>query len=663
MDVTSDKWVLDVTKGYKIEFSSEPLQFKLPNLSFSQQEYDIIDNEVNKLAKKQVVELCDMDVNTCTYEYISGIFIRPKKDGSHRLILNLKSLNEHIEHLHFKMETLKFAITCVKKDVWFASVDLKDAYYSVPIHSSSRPFLRFIWNGKKYQFTCLPNGLSCAPRVFTKLLKPVYSTLRKMGHVNVAYIDDSLLVSDSYSECVQNINHTVSIFDHLGFTVHPDKSVLKPTQSITFVGFVLDSRSMTICLTEEKANRIVSDCEKLLHKCEVSIRDFAQIIGKFVASEPGVEHAALHLKSLELEKEKQLKKFSGNFDAKFQLSENVKHELHWWIDNVHTTFKPIFRPPPDIELESDSSNYGWGGVSKTDDLKTGGFWSYEEQHHHINVLELKAIFLTLKCFCSSRSNVHVRLYSDNTVAVNYINKQGGRKDMLNDLTRDIWFWCIKRNIWISSNHLPGSFNVTADKMSRKLNDDLEWKLNPNVFNCIQEIFGPLHFDLFASRLNAQLEHYISFLPDPGAVHVDAFSISWTNETNYAFPPFSLLGRVLQKVTEDKARVVLLAPLWTTQPWFGQLLSLVAATPYLLPPKNLLQLPTRPFQTHPLTKLRMGVFMLSGHASEVSKFQRTLSILSKHPGEIPQNNNIGVISNNGCYFVVKGKLLHLQHLYI
>lgn len=94
--------------------------------------------------------------------------------------------------------------------------------------------------------------------------------------------------------------------------------------------------------------------------------------------------------------------------------------------------------------------------------------------------------------------------------------------MLNDLTRQIWFCCIERNIWISANHLPGSSNVDADKMSRKLNDDLEWKLNPVIFKQIQDRFGPLHFDLFASRLNAQLKHYVSFLPDPEAEFVDAF---------------------------------------------------------------------------------------------------------------------------------------------
>jgi hypothetical protein len=97
----------------------------------------------------------------------------------------------------------------------------------------------------------LPNGLTTAPRIFTKILKVPFSHLRKRGHTNVAYIDDSLLISNSYSECSVNISETVSLLDSLGFTIHPAKSVMQPTQIIIFLGFVLNSQNMTIRLTNE----------------------------------------------------------------------------------------------------------------------------------------------------------------------------------------------------------------------------------------------------------------------------------------------------------------------------------------------------------------------------------------------------------------------------
>ena len=91
------------------------------------------------------------------------------------MILNLKKLNLYATKAHFKMDTLHTITKLIEKDCFMASIDLKDAYYSVPITRTDRKYLRFLWQGTLFQFTCLPNGLSCAPRKFTKLLKPALS--------------------------------------------------------------------------------------------------------------------------------------------------------------------------------------------------------------------------------------------------------------------------------------------------------------------------------------------------------------------------------------------------------------------------------------------------------------------------------------------------------
>ena len=110
-------------------------------------------------------------------------------------------------------------------------------YYSVPIALEDRKFLKFEWKGDYYQNTCLPNGLACAPRLFTKILKPIYAHLHSVGHVSIGHIDDSFLVRYTRSACELNIQHTVECFDSLGFVIHPEKSVLIPTQEFEFLGF------------------------------------------------------------------------------------------------------------------------------------------------------------------------------------------------------------------------------------------------------------------------------------------------------------------------------------------------------------------------------------------------------------------------------------------
>ena len=73
-------------------------------------------------------------------EFISTISIRPKKDGTYRLILNLKNLNDHVEYHHFKMDTLQSAIWLMKQNCYMASVDLQDAYNSVHINEDYQKF-------------------------------------------------------------------------------------------------------------------------------------------------------------------------------------------------------------------------------------------------------------------------------------------------------------------------------------------------------------------------------------------------------------------------------------------------------------------------------------------------------------------------------------------
>ena len=129
-----------------------------------------------------------------------------------------------------------------------------------------RKFLRFTWQGKLYSFRCLPNGLSVAPFLWTKLLKPVLSTLRKKGHTNSGYIDDILLQSDSFKECITNVTETVSLLDDLGLTPHPEKSVTVPTQVIEFVGFILNSQEMIVRLPPRKIKNIIKHCKDILKK-------------------------------------------------------------------------------------------------------------------------------------------------------------------------------------------------------------------------------------------------------------------------------------------------------------------------------------------------------------------------------------------------------------
>ena len=215
---------------------------------FALEEEAIIRSEISSLLAKQVIELAEHGLG----EIISNIFLRPKEDGSHRLILNLKELNQSVPYVHFKRETLSSILKLVERNAFMAAVDLKDAYYSIRVCKEDRKYLRFWWDGQLYQFTCMPNGLSSAPRLFIKILKPPLTSLHKEDHIVSGYLDDLCLQGKTYEECLTNVIDTIKLLEELGFVVHSLKSALIPSREIEILGFVISTVLITVELTLDK---------------------------------------------------------------------------------------------------------------------------------------------------------------------------------------------------------------------------------------------------------------------------------------------------------------------------------------------------------------------------------------------------------------------------
>ena len=606
--ITSDNDILSIVMGMKIDFDTTPRQKFLPNCTRSATETNIIDAEIKKLSSKRAIE----PTAHCCNEIISDVFVREKKDGTHRMILNLKNLNQHANKIHFKMDTLNTIIKLVDKDCFMASIDLKDAYYSVPIAAPYRKYLRFSWRGSLYQFTCLPNGLSCGPRKFTKLLKPALSDLHLKGHISSGYIDDLYLQGATYKDCVHNVIDTLRQIDSLGLIAHPDKSVFNPSQQLVILGFVLNSVTMTVTLTREKALALQHACQALLSTARPTIREVARILGKIVSFFPGVMYGPLHYRYTEQDKICALRNNQWNFDKRMSLSGRAKSELEWWVFNVMTAKNVMTRDAPLHNLTTDASNEGWGAVYGNQ--STGGFWSSAEKNHHINYLELLAAFLGLKAFCSSHRDMHISLKMDNTTAVAVINHMGtSHSEQLHALNNEIWDWCVARNLWISAGYIAGKSNVEADYASRQNQTATEWMLQKTLLSyALEQLQFTPEIDLFASRINCQFPQYVAYRPDPGAVAIDAFSIPWTGLKFYAFPPFSVITSLLKKIQEDKVEGVCVLPSWPTQPWFPKAMQMATRSPVRLKAcKMLLSLPNQQEQTHPLhSKLDLLICHLS-----------------------------------------------------
>ena len=300
----------------------------------------------------------------------------------------------------------------------------------------------------------------------------------------------------------------------------------------------------------------------------MSCRQVARFVGLVISQSLSIRTCHLHLRGLQQDMISTLR--SGlSWDQPLKLGVTSRDELLWWALNANSLPRaPIHQVQAEHTIESDASNLGWG--ARYNYVTTGGSWSNQQltKYSHINQLELLGAFLALQSFGKEWKKCHVLLKMDNKSAVAYVNKLGGTRSLpLNSLALEIWEWCLRKEIWISAEYLPGREKLWADWESRHCRDLSGWKLRPDLFQALMKFHMNCKVDLFANYQNHQLPKYFSWKPDPMAEGTDVFSISWRNLQAYAFPPFCLIGKVIRKCLTDQAQMLLITPWWTQQHWF------------------------------------------------------------------------------------------------
>ena len=248
--LSSDSWVLQtVTKGYRIPLTADPVQKFPPHSPYLPPgDVIILEEEIQSLLQKQAIQ----QVPTSAVGFYSNMFLVPKKGGGQRPVINLKHLNKFVKSEHFKREGLHTVKALLQRNDWMAKIDLKDAFFMIPMASQCHHLLLFRVGKRAYQFNCLPFGLCTAPRVFTKTLKPVVKMLRSMGLRVVIYIDDMLLMASSSNSLTEHIHLTLFLLENTGFVINEKKSLLEPTQEIEFLGMIINSKEMDIRLPGSK---------------------------------------------------------------------------------------------------------------------------------------------------------------------------------------------------------------------------------------------------------------------------------------------------------------------------------------------------------------------------------------------------------------------------
>ncbi|XP_069129272.1 uncharacterized protein [Argopecten irradians] len=362
----------------------------------------------------------------CTPGFYSRMFLVRKKSGAWRPIIDLSAFNRHVDSPHFKMETPRSIIASVREGMWATSVDLRDAYFHIPIKKSARKFLRFTCNGKVFQFRAMPFGLTTAPLVFTKLLQVVVGFLHSRGIDVHIYFDDSLMLHLVRESLVQNTRLVLKLLLKVGFIPSKEKSEVSPSRDFVFLGNRFNTVQGIALPPLEKFEKARDLALTFTSWSNVQVRWFLSFLGYLNSLADVVPLGRLHIRPLQMFLLANWVPASREWEAWLPLNQSVKEFARWWTlkDNVlHGV--PLSKPAPTMTLFTDASMTGWGAY--LDGHGRSGEWSGDQLSEHINVLEMRAVLLALQAFRKILHSKVVCVATDNSTVVAYLERQGGDK--------------------------------------------------------------------------------------------------------------------------------------------------------------------------------------------------------------------------------------------
>ena len=227
------------------------------------------------------------------------------------------------------MQTLQSVLSLIQPDCFMTTIDLKDAYYSVKTDELDTKYLKFLLNSRLLKFVVLPNGLSPGPRKFTKLTKPPLALLLIEGNIVVIYINDIISVDDTFEGCLLIVMKTITLFQGLGFAIHPDKIKFIPSKKVEYLGFVIDSERMVTYLSDHKNKKIYDKCQSISKKHDLKTRNVASFICTLTSTFPANEHGPLYYRTILKNEDDFFKANKGSFNAGIDLTKKVLQEIKW----------------------------------------------------------------------------------------------------------------------------------------------------------------------------------------------------------------------------------------------------------------------------------------------------------------------------------------------
>lgn len=611
-DLQAGEWVMDVlTQGYVIPFVESPPAYEEANNKSAMQDMPFVIQAVAELQKRGVIEFRD-EKPLC----VSPLTVSKKfgRDGitKNRLCWDgSRCVNLYVKEQKVVLSHLRRSLEITREGDFQVTYDLKAAYHHVRIHPSQTKYLGAAIpkpdGGKQYfVFLYLPFGLSSAVHCLTKLFKPVNAYIHEKRIRHSIYLDDGRIVAETKCKAEDQRTFVYKVLKSSGWILEVEKSDKDgdANQSKEYLGFIIDTASMTVRLQEAKKQRILQQVSETISHGSKSFpaKELAGTIGKIVATEPAlgpIVVIAARASYAVLEEATQRR----GWNSSLVMSKEAQDGLQFFVDNcsefdnspirsaaTEISVLSIIGPPSSFMKSSfvanhvrtneekiwasDASGYATCAYSiKGDHLYFRGILNEDERMLSSGHRELLAVAKTMEyyeqtgTFTTKATNIYWLTDSQNLVT--FLTKGSGKRQIQKDFFQ-IMIRCKRLNTRITPIHLlrdDPRIKIADD--GSKTTDTDNWQVDDQTFQRNRTRFK-FTIDLFASDRNSKCQRFYSNFFCPGTSGIDAFSHSWDDEVAWICPPIQEIIRIVRRLKTSRTTGILFVPKWKTADYWVEI---------------------------------------------------------------------------------------------
>ena len=379
-----------IKTGHRIQFEKSPpltLPLKQYETFLSPTQSLIVEQEIKELVEKGALRVVSYSEAIKVPGLYSRVFVVPKPNGNHRVIINMKPLNKFIVKETFHMESEKEVRSLLEPGCWGSVIDLSDAYYLVSVDKRDRKYCRFIFQGKIYEYKALPMGLTESPRVFTRIARFAAGLIRKKGIKLVMYMDNLLVIAQTKQTCQSSVDTTIDILSELGFLLNHAKCNLSPSTRFTYLGCIWDTQAWTVAVKPNREEKIRETATHILQQECVTYYKVAQFLGRVISTSGAIPLARGRSRALQWQLAAAGCHSKQDYEQVMKLSLASREELKFWAELQSGICSPITSATlPSETVFTDSTENGIGiyfhGDLISEKIDT------EFMNFHINVKEL-----------------------------------------------------------------------------------------------------------------------------------------------------------------------------------------------------------------------------------------------------------------------------------